>query len=160
MCFYFSLSISASGLGQTHFFHHSYLFLVRNYLNSPLCFENTPALPAPAHLQPCCPLSLGRPLSLSCPSGPSGSPHPCPSPLLTPLFPGFSSHPWTCQVPTGLQATLPWRSSVHPGPSWQRSCLCSLLFSIPPSTPSSGPLLPPVFGSPASLWLPLLVLRP
>ena len=54
----------------------------------------------------------------------------------------------------------PWRSSVHPGPSWRRSCLCSLLFSIPPPTSSSGPLLPPVFGSPASLQLPLLVLRP
>ena len=38
---------------------------------------------------------------------------------------------WSLDMPGAHTASgqPPWRSSVHPGPSWRRSCLCSLLFS-------------------------------
>ena len=108
-------------------------------------------------------------LTAPCPwAAPSASPAPlAPLGALTPAqlhssplyFLGSALIPGLARCPRGLQTALPWRSSVRPGPSWRRSCPCSPLFSVPPPTPSSGPLLPPVFGSPASLQLPLLVLR-
>ena len=75
-----------------------------------------PALPAPPHLLPCCPLSLGCPLSLSCPSGPFRTPHFSPAPVLTPLFPGLSSPPWTCQVPPRPPGSSPLEALCPLGP--------------------------------------------
>ena len=120
------------------------------------------AVPAPPDLQglplPSQPL-LTCCLAVPCPwAAPSASPAPLAlSGLLTSAqlqssllyFLGSALLPGLARCPRGLREALPSRRSVHSGPSRWRSCPCSPLFSVPPPTPSSGPLLPPVFGSPA-----------